>query len=93
MGAAIAHSASVKSLRERRPLRSAARRCSGFHIGRSLANQAPTKESQPIHQTQQVLGSALSSQEVARLWWLHTEGEEGRRIFIEISDKVIRSFR
>src|SRR6266567_697458 len=35
-------------------------RCSGFHIGRSpLANQAPTTESQPIHRTQQLPGSAL----------------------------------
>src|SRR2546430_15547644 len=60
MGSTIAHSASVRSLGERRPLRSAARRCSGVHIGRSSKeNQAPDKESHPIHQTQELPGSAL----------------------------------
>src|SRR4029434_4498516 len=43
----------------RKPLRSATRRCSGFHIGRSPENQAPNKESHPIHQTQELPGSAL----------------------------------
>src|SRR5450830_1616238 len=34
---------------------------SGFHIGRSSANQAPNTESQPIHPIQHLLGSALRS--------------------------------
>src|SRR5260370_13240254 len=60
MGSTIAHSASVRSLGYRRPLRSAARRCSGVHIGRSSKeNQAPDKESHPIYQTQELPGSAL----------------------------------
>src|SRR6266446_96300 len=34
--------------------------CSGVHIGRSSKeNQAPDKESHPIHQTQELPGSAL----------------------------------
>src|SRR5262245_51055358 len=59
MGCTIAHSVSVRSLGLRKPLRSATRRCSGFHIGRSPENQAPNKESHPIHQTQELPGSAL----------------------------------
>src|SRR5262245_5324787 len=60
MGCTIAHSVSVRSLGLRKPLRSATRRCSGFHIGGSPENQAPNKESHPIHQTQELPGSALS---------------------------------
>jgi hypothetical protein len=33
---------------------------SGFHIGRSIENKAPNNESHPIHQTQELPGSALS---------------------------------
>ena len=32
---------------------------SGFHIGRSPENHAPSNESHPIHQTQELPGSAL----------------------------------
>jgi hypothetical protein len=46
--------------RIRKPLRCAAKRCSGFHIGRSPENQAPSNESHPIHQTQELPGSALT---------------------------------
>jgi hypothetical protein len=41
-------------------LRFAARRCSGVHMGRSYANQAPNKESQPTPSIQELPGSALS---------------------------------
>jgi hypothetical protein len=34
--------------------------CSGFHIGRSPENQAPSNESHPIHRIQELPGSALS---------------------------------
>src|SRR6516165_9384397 len=46
-------------------------RCSGFHIGRypPLANQAPTTESQPIHRTQQLPGSALSGRRADLIRW------------------------
>src|SRR5262249_53245292 len=44
------------------PLRSAARRCSGVHIGRSSKeNQAPDNEAHPIHQTQELPGAGLRS--------------------------------
>jgi hypothetical protein len=41
-------------------LRFAAR--SGVHMGRFFANQAPNKESHPIHRTQELPGSAISLQ-------------------------------
>src|SRR5262245_33917432 len=69
MGCTIAHSVSVRSLGLRKPLRSATRRCSGFHIGRSPENQAPNKESHPIHQTQELPGSALKNYSAGRQGW------------------------
>jgi len=44
-------------------MRSAARRCSGFHIGRSQKNQAPNKELHLTRPTQELLGSALCAQD------------------------------
>ena len=42
-------------------------KATGVHIGRSSKeNQAPDKESHPIHQTQELPGSALSSQVTPR---------------------------
>src|ERR671910_3445985 len=55
-----AHSASVKSLSYLRPRRSAAARCSGFHMRHLSPTQVPHKESQPIRPTQLLSGSALS---------------------------------
>src|SRR5215207_3048869 len=55
-----AHSASVKSLSYRRPRRSAAARCSGFHMRHLSPTQVPHKESQPIPPTQLLSGTALS---------------------------------
>ena len=53
-------SASVRSLGYRRPCRTAARRCSGFHISAPpVMIRVPRKESQTIHPTQQLSGSAL----------------------------------
>jgi hypothetical protein len=40
-------------------VQSAARRCSGFHIGRSQKNQAPNKQSHLTRPTQELLGSPL----------------------------------
>src|SRR5918995_2707840 len=54
-----AHSASVKSLSYLRPRRSAAARCSGFHMRHLSPTQVPHKESQPIRPTQLLSGSAL----------------------------------
>src|SRR5215204_7249909 len=54
-----AHSASVKSLSYRRPRRSAAARCSGFHMRHLSPTQVPHKESQPIPPTQLLFGTAL----------------------------------
>src|SRR5215208_3967362 len=54
-----AHSASVKSLSYRRPRRSAAARCSGFHMRHLSPTQVPHKESQPIPPTQLLSGTAL----------------------------------
>src|SRR5918993_1482392 len=56
-----AHSASVKSLSYLRPRRSAAARCSGFHMRHLSPTQVPHKESQPIRPTQLLSGSALRS--------------------------------
>src|ERR671912_2653761 len=55
-----AHSASVKSLSYLRPRRSAAARCSGFHMRHLSPTQVPHKESQPIRPTQLLSGSALN---------------------------------
>src|SRR5688572_9589726 len=55
------HSASVKSLSYLRPRRSAAARCSGFHMRHLSPTQVPHKESQPIRPTQLLSGSALSN--------------------------------
>src|ERR671912_2673674 len=54
-----AHSASVKSLSYLRPRRSAAARCSGFHMRHLSPTQVPHKESHPIPPTQLLSGSAL----------------------------------
>src|SRR5829696_6742431 len=54
-----AHSASVKSLSYRRPRRSAAARCSGFHMRHLSPTQVPPKESQPIPPTQLLSGTAI----------------------------------
>src|SRR5918994_7604963 len=56
-----AHSASVKSLSYLRPRRSAAARCSGFHMRHLSPTQVPHKESQPIRPTQLLSGSALTA--------------------------------
>src|SRR5829696_1436978 len=56
-----AHSASVKSLSYRTPRRSAAARCSGFHMRHLSPTQVPHKESQPIPPTQLLSGTALRS--------------------------------
>src|SRR5215207_9444088 len=61
-----AHSASVKSLSYRRPRRSAAARCSGFHMRHLSPTQVPHKESQPIRPTQLLSGTALSKVEPGR---------------------------
>src|SRR5215213_9990615 len=67
-GATSNHSPSVKSLSYRKPRRSAAARCSGFHMRHLSPTQVPHKESQPIPQTQLLSGSALSKiDEVQRL--------------------------
>src|SRR5580700_1521942 len=59
-GSINAHSPSVRSLGYRRPLRTAIRRCSAVHMWCLLQSSAPHIESQPIHSTQQLSGSALS---------------------------------
>src|SRR4030095_3039670 len=64
-GSTSAHSASVKSLGYRKPRRFAARRCSGVHIEHPLASiRVLDNESHPIPPTQQLLGSALSLEQV-----------------------------
>src|SRR5918997_4831102 len=60
-GATSAHSASVRSLSYRSPRRSAAARCSGFHMRHLSPTQGPHKESQPIPETQLLSGWALSN--------------------------------
>src|SRR2546429_52240 len=66
-------------------------RCSGFHIGRSpLANQAPTTESQPIHRTQQLPGSALRSLEALDRLLVLSEMERGK-LAAELIRRVSRS--
>src|SRR5215211_2593280 len=57
-----AHSPSVKSLSYRSPRRSAAARCSGFHMRHLSPTQVPHNESQPIRPTQLLSGSALKAQ-------------------------------
>ena len=61
IGSTSVHSASVRSLGYRRPRRSAARRCSGFHISGHPQStiRVPHNESQMIHPNQQLSGSAL----------------------------------
>src|ERR687898_642862 len=53
-------SASVKSLSYLRPRRSAAARCSGFHMRHLSPTQVPPKKSHPIPPTQLLSGTALT---------------------------------
>jgi hypothetical protein len=55
-----AHSASVRSLGERNPRRSAATRCSGFPIRHLAPTQVPHTEPQPVPETQLLPGWALT---------------------------------
>src|ERR1700689_4755096 len=65
-GSINAHSPSVRSLGYRRPLRTAIRRCSAVHMWCLLQSSAPHIESQPIHSTQQLSGSALRIDETSQ---------------------------
>src|SRR5215207_1334532 len=71
-----AHSASVKSLSYRTPRRSAAARCSGFHMRHLSPTQVPHKESQPIPPTQLLSGTAirLHEDEGFLVEWVHQRG-------------------
>ena len=75
IGSTSAHSASVRSLGYRRTRRSAARRCSGFHISGhpELTIRVPHNESQMIYPTQQHSGSALRGESVRSARWLHLQ--------------------
>src|SRR5277367_2360865 len=59
IGSINPHSASVRSLGYRSPVRAANRRCSAVHMWCPLKSSAPHIESQPIPLTQQLCGSAL----------------------------------
>src|SRR5271169_6470907 len=60
IGSINPHSASVRSLGYRSPVRAANRRCSAVHMWCPLQSSAPHIESQPIPLTQQLCGSALT---------------------------------
>src|SRR5437763_1054004 len=80
-----AHSASVKSLSYRRPRRSAAARCSGFHMRHLSPTQVPHNESQPIQPTQLLSGTALRAPSCPSALRI---SDEVHRISLPISHEV-----